>query len=384
MKKAALLIPDFFWSSIPYDGLVLYEHLSKSLNIDLIMFSRDIRLKKTHFSFRDKFKFISKKFYNKKLIRITNWKDLFTKSKQYDLLISTVHLSPKHRNPELKIKKTFKEELQCPLMVIDIGGTDILVSALARGTYFCVKGPIWKEWLAKKGIPEKNIFITGTPQYDNYFDSDLIPNYAKPISDDIFRKKYGIKNKILLLAPCNPASHLDQFNKNLEVIKKLEKLCIDKKYHLLIKTYPHDYVYYERDHDYSGIYRRTYSKDEPQYSFLEKRIPTAKIIESQDHFSALKSADLLFNMSGSHIAWETYFTKTQSYSMNYKNQSYYGSASYLPDFVKLPDDYVNIHINNIEEIFSGQVNDKEKCDNYFINEISLNNIKNAVTQLMND
>ena len=46
MKKVAVFLGDFFWSSIPYDGIPLYNLLNKHFETDLIMFSNDIRLNK--------------------------------------------------------------------------------------------------------------------------------------------------------------------------------------------------------------------------------------------------------------------------------------------------------------------------------------------------
>jgi hypothetical protein len=382
MKKIAVLIPDFFWSSIPYDGLSLFYFLSKKFNCDLMMFVDDIRLNKSIFFDYQKYYFDNKEFcQNTKLIKLNDWNSFYEKSKEYDLIISNVHLAPKGERAELL--SNFNSNIQCKFMTIDIGGSDVLTQ-YKRGNYFCVKGPIWKTWLEKMGVDSKFVFNTGSPHYDLYHTKPK-PEACNGLSSIKFHDKYKLnsKKKKLLIAPSNPSSHQNQFTKNLNQIQDLYNLAVVKGYEVLIKTYPNDYVFYDEQKIYTGIYKRSYSRHRPQYEIIKKLIPEATVIDSQDHFIALTCSDKLFNMSGSHFAWETIFTKTKSYSMNYKNQSYYGGASYLPDFVKLPDEFVNININKIEDIFNDGLDcDKQKCLEYINKSFSLPNISNAVETVL--
>jgi len=383
MKKIAVLIPDFFWSSIPYDGLPLFHFLSKKIDCHLMMFNDDIRLNKTKFFSYQKYCFDNKEFLQvKNLIKLIDWDDFYNKSKEFDLIISNVHLAPKGERAELL--NNFNSRIQCKFMTIDIGGSDVLTQ-YKRGHYFCVKGPIWKSWLEKMGVDEKCVFNTGCPHYDLYHTKPS-PKSCHVLSSIKFQEKYNLnsKKKKLLIAPSNPSSHQEQFTKNLGEIKDLYNLANSKGYEVLIKTYPNDYVFYDEQKIYTGIYKRSYSRHRPQYEIISKIIPEATIIDSQDHFIALICSDKLFNMSGSHFAWETLFTKTKSYSIGYKNQSYYGGASYLPEFILLPDKFVNINVNKIHDIFDETLDcDKEKCLEYINKSFSLSNISDAVETVLN-
>ena len=146
----------------------------------------------------------------------------------------------------------------------------------------------------------------------------------------------------------------------------------------LIKTHPHDYVSNEREARYSGIYKRSGDYGQPQYDYLKKKFPNAKILDSQDHFSAMKYCDKLFNMSGSHVAWESYFTDIISCSLNYEKQPYYVNVGFLPSWVKYPDNYINYGLKKIEDMLEYIKTEKEKCKSYFKKEISILNILNSV------
>ena len=98
------------------------------------------------------------------------------------------------------------------------------------------------------------------------------------------------------------------------------------------------------------IYKRRYT-NKPQYEFLRERIENISIIESQDHYSAMLLSNKVFNMSGSSIAWETFFTTGTSYSINFKNKPYYKNVKYLPENISFPDDVFNIDMESYTEIF---------------------------------
>ena len=111
-----------------------------------------------------------------------------------------------------------------------------------------------------------------------------------------------------------------------------------------------DYIFYEKGGNYSGVYKRIGETSAPQYEYIKNRYPKVKIIDSQDHFSAIKYVDKIFNMAGSHVAWETYYTDTTSYAFNYESKKYYKKLPYLPDYIEFPDEYVNLHIDNLSDI----------------------------------
>lgn len=362
MKKIAIFLGDFFWSSIPYDGVRLQKILlSQGIETDFLMFEKDIRLNKK-FNGKEKFKFETQIFQNLPNLKIlSNWKDLITISKNYKTIISSTHIAPKTRYPNAV---SLKNEAACPLSVWDIGGADILTNAKFAHFYF-VKGPIWKNFINE--IDEKNeAFVTGSPHYDEY----VISNFNEEKKKAFF-KKYQLEfdSKCILVCPTNPGSHTEQFNQNLHELETLIKLSLDKNVKVLLKTYPGDYLFYEDQFQFSGVYKRTMS-NKPQYEFLKEKFPQLIVIESQDHFDAIMFCKAIFNMSGSHISWETHFSQAKSYSINYKNKSYYKSVKYLKNVV-YPDDIYNKNVETIEQIFSLEKN--EIIDNDYIISTDANN-----------
>ena len=377
--KLGLFLGDFFWSSIPYDGLILYNYLlSKGVDIDLLMFDKDIRLNKK-FRGNEMFKFDPEHFQNvKRLVQLKEWNDFFKVTQKYNAIISPVHIVPKTRQDGLTPTE-FRGKLKVPLCMYDIGGTDLLAKGVKYADVFFVKGQIWKEWLIKMGIDCNKVFVTGSPHYDFYFDDERLL-FGRPLSRKEFYTKYNIDDnkELLLLSPSNPSSHKEQFVSNQKVFSDLMKICEKSNTQIIVKTYPHDYVFYEDDHPYSGVYKRKFNDRNPQYNSIQKELPGSIVIESQDHFAALHSASKMFNISGSHVAWETFFTQTCAYSMNYRQQAYYAGATYLPEYVRLPDEYFNHEIGHISEIMEQKESRKSMATSYMENHVSLDSIYAAI------
>jgi hypothetical protein len=374
MKKVAVFLGDFFWSSIPYDGIRLLESLQNlNIDVDLLMFDKDIRLNKI-FTGIEKYQFDSNIFKLKTNLKtIKNWSEFYSASKDYSLILTSTHIAPKTRYPhELKNNK------HCPIAVWDIGGGDILTNAIHFSDIYFTKGAIWKEWLQKeKNISGKNIYVAGTPHYEEYI--------LKEFKIEDFYKKYNIlsEQKLILVCPTNPASHVSQFEQNLKELETIFSIIGSSKqdFRVLIKTYPNDYLFYEDDAQYSGVYKRVYGT-KPQYEFLKNKFPDAIIIESQDHFSAVMNCDVLFNMSGSHISWETHFSKAKSYSINLEDKPYYKGVHYLKNVV-YPDDLYNQSIKSVEEIFEFTINDRIKNDNFIFASNASQQIASIVNNILN-
>lgn len=368
MKKIAIFLGDFFLSSIPYDGIRLYELLSQSIGADFLMFDKDIRLNKI-FSGNEKYKFDVNIFKNIPNLKLLNsWDELITISKDYELIIASVHIAPKNRYPE-----NIKSKIKCQFAAWDIGGADILNNAIHFAHKFFVKGPIWKTWLVNRGIKEKNIYITGSPHYDDY--------HIRDFNKELFYKKYKINlySKTILVCPSNQLSHTLQFKENILELEKLFSIAEIKNFKILIKTYPSDYLFYEKEFNYSGVYARKYG-DMPQYEFLKHKFPNSIIIESQDHFDAMINCDAVFNMSGSSISWETHFSKSKSYSMNYKNKPYYETVSYLKN-IKFPDSIYNENIENINDI-DFECKEKHSNNEYITTLDACEEIKNRIIEMI--
>lgn len=373
MKKIAVFLGDFFWSSIPYDGIRLLNLLQEEYDVDLLMFERDIRLNKK-FLGKEKYFFNVDIFKNSKNLKtIKNWEELFKISKDYKLIITSTHIAPKTRYPY-----KLKDNKQCPIAVWDIGGADILTNAIHFADFYFTKGVIWKEWLQKeKKIPEKQIYVTGSPHYDEYF----LNNFEK----ETFCKKYGAtqNQKLILVCPTNPASHVSQFDQNIQELEKIFSIATRCDSRILIKTYPNDYLFYESESgQYTGVYKRIYGSC-PQYEFLKNKFPNAIIIESQDHFDAVTHCDALFNMSGSHISWETHFSKRKSYSINLKDKPYYKKVHYLKS-VTYPDDVYNQSVENIEEIFEFKGIDKFHDSDFILRSNAVKSIVTIIKEVFKD
>ena len=383
-KKIAVFLGDLFWSSAPYDGVPLYNLLSKHFETDLIIFKEDIRLNKV-FKNNENFFFDPSVFKGITNLKIINdWESLKDLSKDYDLILTSTHLAPKTRFPlRFSHGKRGGKLTKCPIAVWDIGGVDLLVTGTIFADYFFVKGPIWKEWMIKMGYDKERIFVTGSPHYDNYLDEFQPYAIEKTLNKQQFDKKYGLnhEDKILLM-PSNPASHTKQFNQSMKSLETMVKLCEKNNIELLLKTYPHDYVFYEKEKRYSGIYKRQYTNI-PQHQHITRAYPTIKVVESQDHFSAVKNVDKIYNMAGSSIAWETFFTDSVSYATNFKGQKYYKKLHYLPDYIELPDEEMNVHVDNCEQIIKSDYNiNKDLCSDFILNKISILEILKSVKQIL--
>lgn len=367
MKKFAVFLGDFFWSSIPYDGLRLLSLIQNHLKADLLMFDEDIRLNKK-FQGNEKYFFDKNIFTNFKNLRtIKNWEELYKISKDYELIITSSHIAPKTRFPH-----DLKKKINCQMAVWDIGGSDILTNAIHFSNIFFVKSKIWKDWLIEKKISCDNIFVTGSPHYDDY----CLKKYDDQEREK-FCSKYHLKkeSKMMLICPSNPKSRKDQFEENLKELERLIIFAENNNIELLVKTYPHDYVFYEEEKQFSGIYKRKYLEI-PQYEYLSNKYPSLKIVESQDHHASIMFSCGLFNMSGSHISWETHFSKTKCFSINYKNKPYYSTVSYLPGVI-FPDEIYNTNIEKISEItFDDEVFHED--NDYIITADSCNTITRKV------
>ena len=377
-KRIAVFLGDFFWSSIPYDGLELYNALSIDFDVDLLMFAKDIRLNKK-FDGTEKYKFDINVFKSvKNLKMMNNWGDLYEISSNYSFILAPTHICAKTRYPH-----DFRKKIKSKMIAWDIGGSDILTSAVKFADHFCVKGDIWKEWLIRMKHDESKVFVTGSPHYDHYARGNTIDDSFNLTLDE-FRTKYGISDSIeniILITPSNPKTHIEHFNKN---VKELEKLytSLPESASLILKTYPSDYLYSEHEHQYSGVYKSYFFGVKQQFVWFQKKFPKIKIIESQDHFSAMKYSNAVFNMSGTHLAWETIFVDAVSYSMNHIGQAYYKHVSYLPEYVEYPDDILNVHIDNINDIVRGLGKvDKDSCSKFIMKTNAVKNIVEVVKGL---
>ena len=367
---------DLFWSSCPYECLNVYEDVSLRFNYDYIVFRNDIRLNKK-FSGEEQFFFDVEKFKNCPGLRVIDtWNDFYNLTSDYDLILCRCKVAPKTRFPEDMGTKS-----KCPIVVWDVGGLDILTWEARHATRFLVKGRRWLDYLRQVKPDSENVSeVSLCPQYDPYYRKDL--KHGLPISRIDFFKKYNVdlKKEIMLIAPSNPGSHVDHFNENLKILENISQAAEDNGYQVVIKTYPHDYVFYERESQYSGVYKRRYSNI-PQYQFINDSLPSVRVIESQDHYAAMLYSKKVFNMSGSSIAWETFFTNGDCYSINFKNKPYYKNVKYLPKDVEFPDDIFNIDLSSHLEIYDKENTRKKEDAHDFFTTLQKDNIANKIRDI---
>ena len=361
--KIGVFSGDLFWSSCPYECLNVYEDVSLKYDTDYIIFRSDIKLNKV-FTGDEKFYFDTQKFKNCPNIRVIDtWEDLYTISSEYDLILCRCKIAPKTRFPE-----DMKVEMKCPVVVWDVGGIDILTWEARHATHFLTKGPEWLRYLliTNQDLVDKST-ISLCPQYDPYYRRDI--KHGTPLTRESFFKKYKIdlKKELLLITPSNPGSHVGHFDENLKTLENICKNAQNNNYQVIVKTYPHDYIFYEREGPYTGIYKRRYANI-PQYEFIKSNLPLyIKIIDSQDHYSAMLYSKKVFNMSGSSIAWETFFTDGDCYSINFKDKPYYKTVKYLPKNVNFPDDVFNIGMESHLEIYDKKNHrKKEEAARFFV------------------
>jgi len=351
-KKIGVFGGDLFWSNLPYEALSYFNKIKRQFkNVSLILFEKDIRINKK-FSGEENF-FFDKEHYLKceSLILVKNWQEFYRLTGEFDIIYASCKLAPKTRFP-VDIMKNLK----CEMRAWDIGGVDILVDSQFFASQWMVKGPVWKKYLLEaprsKMSPDK-IKIDTCPLYERYFRQNI---KIDPVAErEDFFKKYQLdkEKKTLLITPSNPGSHREMFQKNIRIIDKVVSIFYDKDFQILIKTYPHDYLFYEPDSSYTGVYKRRNFLDDskPQYEFLKEHLGSerVKILESQDHHESILYSDALYNMSGSSISWETFYSKCVSFSIGLSNQPFYKKLSYLPD-AYFPDEEFNIDFDNIQEL----------------------------------
>ena len=177
-------------------------------------------------------------------------------------------------------------------------------------------------------------------------------------------------------------------NENLKHFDIFYKKYNDK-FNFLIKTYPRDYFFFENENEneFNGIQKRSNNKNMPDYEMFSNKYSKIIVIESQDHYNVSKYNDKIINFSGSSVSWEILlFCDKLCYTLNFSKQPYYKSVSYLPNYIKFPDDISNIEVSNLDDILKENENlknkNKEKMNTYILNEFSLKNMANAIKKII--
>lgn len=335
---------DLFWSSCPYEHLNIANAISEHCGVALIMFEKDIRLNKS-FTGSEKFRFETELYKNFSHLRvIKDWQDLVTISSDYDFIVSNCKVAPKTRIPSMLAKRG---SLHCPIVVLDVGGTDQLTDC-PHADLAVSKSVYWAENVASMwNIPTVSL---GCHQYDYYLSDDMMIGSRMSKSD--FSSKYQVNpEKSLLVSPTNPGSHLDMYRVGMNSLEKVCRHFADRGYSLLVKTYPHDYMRHEREEAFTGVYKREspFTSGKSQYEHLSKEFGLT-VVESQDHHAAVSWSKYMYNMSGSHIGWETHFTDCRSFSVGYGKQSFFGLVTARGKKYAVPDPYTTADLESADDL----------------------------------
>lgn len=383
MKKICFFSGVFF-PKVPYLDYNIYFYLKdNNFDITFILKKNDVRIKGVNDS-NTLIEMNSKKYNNIENIKIIeNLIELKDLTKKYDLFLCTnlvvdrLEMNFENFFDMIKIKKC----------IIDICGYDIIKKNYFNNhiDYFLVKGKIFKEWLIKLKVPEKNIEITGSPLFDYCFPHNLKSNYNY-LNKNNFCDKYNLnKNKkIILITTTNLRSPRTSMNhQNLEEFKKLYKK-FKNDYNFILLSYPNDYLFYE----VKKKYRRSENKYEiPDYQYMINNFEKLKVIKVNDNYNALKNCNYIFNLSAGALSIETIllFNKI-SFTMHFKDKEYYMKKIGYSDFVEFPDNISNIHLNNIMDIFNERNIDiselKKKLNNFISIDNAHNNIANALKKIL--
>lgn len=378
MKKIAVFGGDLFWSNLPYELLNYYEKLNKKYNVDLLLFEKDIRLNKKFVGY-EKFFFDSKKYTDcENLVIIKNWEEFYKISANYSEIFCSCKIAPKTRFPY-----DFKEKIKTKITVWDTGGTDILTDSHYIANNWITKGSVFKDYLlvgerTTNVCDSENVQIGECPLYERYFNNEIV--HGKLLDKKSFLDYYGldVDKKTILVCPTNPSSHTKQLRDNIFTLESILSEAENLNIQVILKTYPHDYVFYEKNYQYSSVYRRenALNHKEPQYKTLIDNYKSLTLIESQDHHESILYSDLLFNMAGSSIAWETYYSDCVSFSNNFVGAEYYDAVKYLPGFV-LPNSKFNLNLedycdvpmaNFLQKLLKSDnvnISNKNMCKKYF-------------------
>ena len=376
--KIAVFAGDLFWSASPYEQLNLAHYMGRECETDLVMFEKDIRLVK---SFRgdEKYRFDRRLFTEFPRLRtISSWKDLETVSRDYSAVLANCKIAPKTRTPDLLSRKG---ALQSPIVSLDVGGTDQLTDC-PYADFAVSKSQVWAENVSGMwGIPAIPL---GCHQYDYYMKDDI--PYGSRLPRDVFEEKYGVNSfRTLLIAPTNPNSHLDMYRIGMDFLEAVCRKFSDAGYSLLIKTYPHDYLFHEREAPLSGVYRRAspHTDGLPQYEYLSKKFGL-RVVESQDHHAAVTWCRFLYNMSGSHIGWETHFTECRSFSVGYGKQGFFGSVPARGKRYAVPDQHTTLDltcVDDLPEVKPRSDEDKRETSRFMPSKPLVNDLRELVDWL---
>ena len=322
MKKTLLLyFGDVFWCTTPYEGVEIFNELSKEYNVIPVFGSGDIRIHKT---WRGDEKF----WFDKSIFQSLPYEeangqsellDIYNKTNS-ELLLMSSHMQFKSH---LAQRNRFLKRNGVKICLWDIGGGDGLYcdSPTAGWDFFLAKGDMWKEIMkdsekfpkfcgAKMKENPENIFVTGSPSFDHL---------VTPSNRFIFCEKYNLDHSLPIVAylPGNPrpdSKYSKSMNELHEGLLKLQKL----NHQICFKTHPGDYISTESINEYHGVHPRARMGGYAGPRYTLDPFNRFELIDAQDGFDLYKVCDFaITNLS--HVGFELGLINKPIVSYNMKD-----------------------------------------------------------------
>jgi len=291
MSKIVIFSSEFM-PTFPFIEFPLYNYIKNSgCNIKYILREKDIRLTDPSLY----------KYYKKLHIETINKpKDILKKIEKDDLLITKFCYKRFDGDVVSLVRgKNIK------IFQHDVGGIDVRVrSSVAQ--YLCVKSESLRRAVLKK-FPKhyKNVFVTGTIQYDNA--------YSTKVDRDEFMRSYGLNpdKKLVILTPANPGEAWmdglqDDYRKIVNIVRNK---C--PNYDLIVKGHPLDYTA-SMPAQPGIIHKNEHYKGKHSWEVWAPQLP---VIKAEEGYKALKACDAVLNIRSS-LAMETALFKKPLININ--------------------------------------------------------------------
>lgn len=329
-KTNIVWIFSYYLPTQPLLELPMYnEILNRNIEARYVVMSNDLRLKDAH---------INPKFPTS-LVVIDKPKQLNSMMGKNDLLICRFGYKDVIGNIAILIKSSGKR-----ILMYDVGGVDIFFREVPA-TYLTAKTEWYKQKaLQKIGNKYEDIFVVGSPQYDEIFQ---IKNHKTNKKEFINYYKLNPNKKLALLTPANPGeAYMDGIKDDYKKITEIVNRC--SGYELMIKGHPSDYSLIKSQH-YNG-----------KHSW-DTFAPKIKVVAPDKGYEALNICDIILNIRSS-LAIEIPILHKPLININ--------SHKYIVNWPKVNDQGImkNIEMKDLEKVLNTDdyYVDKGACDKYVL------------------
>jgi len=232
---------------------------------------------------------------------LNNLKRLINNSKADLILLANDFL------PSGKLAANYLKIKNIPTLFIPHAAIPILPESISSNKirYFALGGEYDKDYYLKKGVPEKNIIITGIPRYEHFYKKDVKKLIF--VKDMFSERIYNFElNKFTILLTTNPID--DKANEKIikTVVKSLRTLNLINN--LIIKLHPRE----------NGIIHKKVANDLNCQLFIVKDYDILALIKSSDILISQKSTTLL----------EAMIVRTPVLILDFINKSFTETSKY--------------------------------------------------------